>query len=63
MKYSRLYIALLSLFLVVSTSQAQVARAVKAPVKAAKPGAVVPTPEDQNFAKLFPSTAKVMFID
>ena len=63
MKYSRLYIALLSLFLGVSTSQAQVARAVKAPVKAAKPGAVVPTPEDQNFAKLFPSTAKVMFID
>jgi len=63
MKYSRLYIALLSLFLGVSTSQAQVARAVKTPVKAAKPGAVVPTPEDQNFAKLFPSTAKVMFID
>lgn len=63
MKYSRLYIALLSLFLGVSTSQAQVARAPKAPAKAAKPGAVVPTPEDMNFAKLFPATAKVMFID
>ena len=63
MKHSRLYIALLSLFLGVATSQAQVARAHKAPVKAAKPGAVVPTTEDLNFAKLFPATAKVMFID
>ena len=63
MKHSRLYIALLSLFLGGATSQAQVARAHKAPVKAAKPGTVVPTTEDLNFAKLFPATAKVMFID
>ena len=65
MKYSRLYIALLSLFLGVSTSQAQVARrpAAKAAAKAAKPGAVIPTAEDLNFAKLLPSTAKVIFID
>ncbi len=63
MKYSRLYIAIFSLFLGLSTAQAQVARAPKAPVKAAKPGAVVPTNEDLNFAKLFPSTAKVMFVD
>ena len=65
MKYSRLYIALLSLFLGVSTSQAQVTRrpAAKAAAKVAKPGAVVPTAEDLNFAKLLPSTAKVIFID
>ena len=69
MKYSRLYIALLSLFLGISASQAQVARPAKAPVrakaaaKAAKPAPVVPTAEDLNFAKLLPSTAKVMFID
>lgn len=56
MKYSRLYIALFSLFLGISASQAQVARP-------AKPGAVVPTHEDMNFARLFPATAKVMFID
>ena len=69
MKYSRLYIVLLSLFLGISASQAQVARPAKAPVrakaaaKAAKPAPVVPTAEDLNFAKLLPSTAKVMFID
>ena len=70
MKYSRLYIALFSLFLGISASQAQVARpkapvrpAARAAAKAAKPAPVVPTAEDLNFAKLLPSTAKVMFID
>ena len=67
MKYSKIYIVLISLFLGVLTSQAQVARAVKpvakAPAKAAKPAPVVPTAADLNFAKLLPSTAKVMFID
>ena len=70
MKYSRLYIALFSLFLGISASQAQVARpkapvrpAAKAAAKAAKPAPVVPTAEDLNFAKLLQSTAKVMFID
>lgn len=61
MKHTKLYITLFSLFLGMATSQAQVARQkAKAPVKAP---AVVPTAEDLNFAKLLPSTAKVMFID
>ena len=69
MKYSRLYIVLISVFLGVLTSQAQVARkpaarpAAKAAPKVVKPAPVVPTAEDLNFAKLLPSTAKVMFID
>lgn len=69
MKYSRLYIVLISLFLGTLTSQAQVARrpaarpAAKAAPKVVKPAPVVPTAEDLNFAKLLPSTAKVMFID
>lgn len=69
MKYSRLYIVLISLFLGALTSQAQVARrpaarpAAKAAPKVVKPAPVVPTAEDLNFAKLLPSTAKVMFID
>ena len=69
MKYSRLYIVLISLFLGALTSQAQVARrpaarpAAKAAPKVVKPAPVVPTAEDLNFAKLLQSTAKVMFID
>lgn len=69
MKYSRLYIVLISLFLGALTSHAQVARrpaarpAAKAAPKVVKPAPVVPTAEDLNFAKLLPSTAKVMFID
>ncbi len=69
MKYSRLYIVIISLFLGVLTSQAQVARkpavrpAAKAAPKVVKAAPVVPTAADLNFAKLLPSTAKVMFID
>ena len=68
MKYSRLYIAIFSIFLGVLTSQAQRPKApvAKAAVKAAKganPAPVIPTAEDLNFAKLLQSTAKVMFID
>ncbi len=69
MKYSRLYIVIISLFLGVLTSQAQVARkpaarpAAKAAPKVVKVAPVVPTAADLNFAKLLPSTAKVMFID
>ena len=64
MKYSRLYIVIISLFLGVLTSQAQRPKVpVKAAQKVAKPAPVVPTAEDLNFAKLLPSTAKVMFID
>ena len=64
MKYSRLYIVIISLFLGVLTSQAQRPKVpVKAAPKVAKPAPVVPTAEDLNFAKLLPSTAKVMFID
>lgn len=62
MKHTKLHIALFSLFLGVSASQAQVAR--KAPAaKPAKVPAVVPTAEDLNFAKLLTSTAKVLFVD
>jgi hypothetical protein len=69
MKCSRLYIVIISLFLGVLTSQAQVARkpavrpAAKAAPKVVKAAPVVPTAADLNFAKLLPSTAKVMFID
>ena len=68
MKYSRLYIAIFSIFLGVLTSQAQrpkapVAKAAVKAAKGAKPAPVIPTAEDLNFAKLLPSTAKVMFID
>ncbi len=68
MKYSRLYIAIFSIFLGVLTSQAQrpktpVAKAAVKAAKGAKPAPVIPTAEDLNFAKLLQSTAKVMFID
>ena len=68
MKYSRLYIAIFSFFLLVLTSQAQrpkapVAKAAVKAAKGAKPAPVIPTAEDLNFAKLLQSTAKVMFID
>lgn len=68
MKYSRLYIAIFSIFLGVLTSQAQrpkapVAKAAIKAAKGAKPAPVIPTAEDLNFAKLLQSTAKVMFID
>ena len=68
MKYSRLYIAIFSIFLGVLTSQAQrpkapVAKAAVKAAKGAKPAPIIPTAEDLNFAKLLQSTAKVMFID
>ena len=44
-------------------AKAPVKPAVKAAAKGAKPAPVIPTQEDLNFAKLLPSTAKVMFID
>lgn len=61
MKYTKLHIALFSLFFGLTT-QAQIARPLKTP-KPGKAPAVIPTPEDLNFAKLLTSTAKVMFVD
>ena len=46
-----------------AVAKAPVKLAVKAAAKGAKPAPVIPTQEDLNFAKLLPSTAKVMFID
>lgn len=61
MKYTKLHIALFSLFFGLTT-QAQIVRPLKTP-KPGKASAVIPTPEDLNFAKLLTSTAKVMFVD
>lgn len=62
MKHTKLHIALFSLAIGLSTAQAQVARP-KSAKPVAKAPAVVPTAEDMNFAKLLPSTAKVLFVD